>query len=202
LATDNPPSTEDGELRERLLALDGVEAAIIAQSGDEVWIILRAEADSQAVEDAVRPLVQPRAVRLAVRPERRDRQRVRFVEVRRSLRSDQQAESRVVLEWGGQEHHGTAVGDARGPVELRTVAQAALEAVRSIVPGDIQLRLAGVKQVRAFDVDLVIVSLYRGDAEPRNLVGVVVQGEDPRRATAVAVLNALNRLLGNYLQMP
>jgi hypothetical protein len=200
-ALGNPQPVDDADLREQLLGIEGVEEAVIDSSADQVWLILQASADPQAVEETARPIVEPHTLRVAVPPERRDRQRVRFVEVRRTMRSDQQAELKVVLEWGGREYFGTAVGDARGAVELRTAALASLDAVSSIVLGDIQLRLAGVKQVRAFDVDLVIVSLYRPDGEPRNLVGVVVQGEDPRRATAVAVLSALNRLLGNYLQL-
>jgi hypothetical protein len=192
--------TDDGGLRAQLQDIDGVERVIVDTA--DLWLILRAGADAQAVEHSARAVAGDRALQLVVRPERRDRQRVRFVEVRREIGSDQEAEVRVTLEWGGREFHGVARGDARGAVELRTVAQAALDAVLEIVPGEIQLRLSGVKQVRAFDADLVIVSLYRPDGEPRNLVGVVVQGEDPRRATAVAVLSALNRLLGNYLQLP
>jgi hypothetical protein len=194
--------TDDGGLRAQLQGIDGVEGVVVDLSTADLWLILRAGADPQAVELSARAVVGERALQLAVRPERRDRQRVRFVEVRREIGSDQEAEVRVTLEWGGREYNGFARGDARGVVELRTVAQAALDAILEIVPGEIQLRLSGVKQVRAFDADLVIVSLYRPDGEPRNLVGVVVQGEDPRRATAVAVLSALNRLLGNYLQLP
>ena len=87
-------------------------------------------------------------------------------------------------------------------MELRTISSASLAAIAALVPHDVKVRLAGVKMVRAFDAEMVVVSLYRPDDEPHNLVGAVVSGDDPRRAAATAVLNALNRLLGNYLALP
>ncbi|CAN5750577.1 hypothetical protein BH23GEM9_BH23GEM9_11760 [soil metagenome] len=192
---------DEEDLRQSLATVEGIEEVLVDAPKQQVWLILRSGTDPQRVESEARALAEPHTLHIAVRPERRDRQRVRFVEVRRHVLSEQQAEVRVVLEWGGTEYVGTAVGDQRGPVELRTVAIAALEAVGAIVPSELAVRLSGVKQVRAFDEDLLIISLYRPGAEPRNLVGVVVIADDPRRAAAVAVLNALNRLLGNYLQL-
>jgi hypothetical protein len=201
LATHNPEHTDEEALRARLATLEGIEDVLVDPARRQVWGILQAGADPHKIEEHARALVEPYSLELAVRPERRDRERVRFIEVRRELRSDQQSEIRVLLEWGGRDHEGLAIGDSRGALELRTAALAALDAVTRIVPGEMQVRLAGVKQVRAFDEDLIIVSLYRATVEPRNLVGVVVKGEDPLRAAAVAVLSALNRLLGNYLQL-
>ena len=59
--------------------------------------------------------------------------------------------------------------------------------------------MAGVKRVRSFDADLMVASLFRAGPPRQQLVGAVVVGEDPLRAACIAVLNALNRLLGNYL---
>lgn len=200
MAKTDPANEGERQLRAELAALAGVENALVDDATGDIWLILRPDGESHHIEPKAREIAGTRTVHVAVRPERRDRQRVRFVEIRRRDLADQQAEISVVLEWAGREYTGTATGDSRGPLELRTAALASLDAVGAIVPGEIQLRLAGVKQVRAFDEDLIIVSLYRPGAEPRNLVGVVVTGSEPRRSAAVAVLNALNRLLGNYLQ--
>jgi hypothetical protein len=132
-----------------------------------------------------------------------ERQRVRLVSTARSTRPDQQVSYTVTLEWGGTETVGSATGEQGDAVELRTAATAALAAVAGLVPAPIGLRLAGVKQLRAFDAELVVVSIHRLDAQPGNLVGaVVVAGPGPdngARAAVAAVLNALNRLLDSHL---
>ena len=51
----------------------------------------------------------------------------------------------------------------------------------------------------AFDAGLTVVSLYRVGTPAQKLLGAVLTGNDPHRAAAVAVLNALNRTLGNLL---
>jgi hypothetical protein len=135
------------------------------------------------------------------RPGQRDRQRVRFVHLKRSVCADQQIACEVRLEWAGCEYSGAATGAKGDALELRTAASAALLAVLHLVPAELGIRLAGVKQVRAFDVDMVVISLYSPNREPHNLVGAVIAGSDPPRAAAMAVLSALNRLLGNYLSL-
>jgi hypothetical protein len=191
-----------GGMREQLAALPQVDYVAIDDVRREAWLILSADADAPSVEAMARGLDFEYQVRVAFQPERRDRQRVRFVDVHRDLQPDQLVRYTVTLEWGGTEYTGNATGEQGEPLELRTIAAAALEAVRAVVPTELQIRLAGVKQVRAFDADLIIISLYRPDGTPHNLVGAVVTGPDTRRAAAVAVLNALNRLLGNYLLLP
>jgi hypothetical protein len=124
------------------------------------------------------------------------------MELRRNVQPDQQIAYTVRLEWAGSEYTGTASGEKGDAVELRTISAASLTAIAALVPHDVKVRLAGVKMMRAFDAEMVVVSLYRPDDEPHNLVGAVVAGDDPRRAAATAVLAALNRLLGNYLALP
>ena len=124
------------------------------------------------------------------------------MELRRNVQPDQQIAYTVTLEWAGSEYSGSVSGEKGDAVELRTISSAALTAIAALVPHDVKVRLAGVKMVRAFDAEMVVVSLYRPDDEPHNLVGAVVAGDDPRRAAATAVLSALNRLLGNYLALP
>jgi hypothetical protein len=197
---DDPDS--GGGLRERLATIAGVDHVAIDEERREVWLILRHEGDHVGVEQEAAGLVEGYSVHVAFRPERRDRQRVRFVDVRREVLPDQRVSYTVTLEWAGAEHRGTAVGEKGDAIELRTIAAASLDAVCSVVPTELHLKLAGVKQVRAFDADMVVISLYRVDESPHNLVGAVVTGQDVHRATAVAVLNALNRLLGNFLLLP
>jgi hypothetical protein len=191
-----------GSLRERLAAISKVDHVAIDEERREAWLLLSSDGDAPRVEHEARELTGDYTLRVAFQPERRDRQRVRFVDVHGDVESDQRIRYTVTLEWGGKEYRGSAVGEMGEAVELRSIATAALEAITALAPAELQVRLAGVKQVRAFDADLVVISLYRPDATPHNLVGVVVTGSDVRRAAAVAVLNALNRLLGNSLVLP
>jgi hypothetical protein len=193
---------DPGGLRERLASLPQVDHVAIDEATREALLILDASADAAHVEAQARSIAGEYVVRCVLVPEHRDRQRVRFVDVRRDVEADQSVRFTVTLEWAGTEYVGEAVGEKGEHLELRTVAAASLEAVTAVVPADLQVRLAGVKQVRAFDADLIIISLYRHGGTPHNLVGAVVTGPDTRRAAAVAVLNALNRLLGNYLRLP
>jgi hypothetical protein len=196
------PEQDQSELRRQLAELHGVDHVLTEEGTGDIWLILRADADSGWTREQAIGIADGAEIRLAYRPEHRDRQRVRFVEFKRQMQPDQRVSFSVTLEWSGTEYHGTAVGEKGEGVELRTAAAASLEAASSIVPGGIPIRLAGVKQLRAFDEDLVVVSLYRPDGEPHNLVGAVVTGGDSVRAAVVAVLSALNRLLGNYLLLP
>jgi hypothetical protein len=201
LSADAPQ--QDGEsIRGQLSDLEGVDQVVIDSTSRQIWLILRPAVDSEWLLQHVRELVEGFAVNVAYRPEHRDRQRVRFVEVQRSATPDQQVSFRVTLEWAGTEYHGSATGDTGASVELRTIAAASLDAASAIIPGGLPIKLAGVKQLRAFDADLIVVSLYRPDSAPHNLVGAVVTGSDSDRAGVVAVLTALNRLLGNYLTLP
>lgn len=190
-------------VRERLGALDGVEQVFIDTDLHEICLVLRADVDPHEMEaQAGQVAGDGYSITAAYRPERRDRQRVRFMELRRNIQPDQQIAYTVTLEWAGSEYSGSVSGEKGDAVELRTISAAALTAIAALVPHDVKVRLAGVKMVRAFDAEMVVVSLYRPDDEPHNLVGAVVAGDDPRRAAATAVLSALNRLLGNYLALP
>ena len=197
------PQSDIAAVRERLNAVDGIEHAFIDAEAKRVCLVLRADIDAHEVEQAALAAVGDELdVQIAYKPERRDRQRVRFMGIQRETQRDQQIAFTVGLEWAGTEYTGSAAGEKGDAVELRTAAAASLTAIAALVPHDVKVRLAGVKMVRAFDAELVVVSLYRPDDQPHNLVGAVVAGDDPRRAAATAVLSALNRLLGNYLALP
>jgi hypothetical protein len=187
-------------LRERLARIDGVDAVLVDAQGSAIALILSAGADAARVRTAAAATAGERwRLDLAFRPALRERERVRFVGYQRSALPDNLLEVRVTLEWDGEAHSGAATGERGGPLELRTAASATLAAIAAFLPPDIGLRLAGVKQVRAFDTDLIVVSIFRHPSANRSFVGAVVTGDDPARAASVAVLSALNRLLGNYL---
>lgn len=192
--------TEQLPLRERLSAIEGVEQAVYDPTSRVVCLILRQNADADAVmteaESVAGPLVR---LEVAFPPDIRERQRVRFIDLTREQHSEHQVSVHVTLEWQGTQHRASVTGERGAAIEMRTAALATLEALDFFIPEDLTLRLAGVKQVRAFDAELIIVSVHKTGANPRNLVGVVVVGPDTLRTVGVAVLSALNRLLGNYL---
>jgi hypothetical protein len=109
--------------------------------------------------------------------------------------------ARVVLSWAdGREFGGESDGVAGGTGELRCSAQATVEALSRAVERGIQLELLGVKAVRAFDATVVIVSLSANEqGKVWRMVGSYLTETDPPRAAALAVLNATNRVLGNYV---
>jgi hypothetical protein len=189
-------------LRERLAAIEGVSRVIVDPDAREACLVLRQNADADAVlaegETAAGPDYR---IEVAFPPEFRSRERVRFVEIQREA-TEHQVTVHVTLEWGGTHHRASVTGERSAAIELRTAAAATLQALQVFLPENVNLRLGGVKQLRAFDVDLAIVAVHRKGAEPRNLVGAVVTHGDPLRTVAVSVLNALNRLLGNYLTHP
>ncbi|NIP78873.1 MAG: hypothetical protein GWM90_06600, partial [Gemmatimonadetes bacterium] len=105
----------------------------------------------------------------------------------------------VRLEWDGQVHEGTASGERGLAIELKTTAHAAVRALEQLTGQDLDLRIIGVKLIHAFDSDLMVASLLRGDGSRSRFVGAVVVSDEPNAAAALAVLSALNRLLGNFL---
>jgi hypothetical protein len=128
------------------------------------------------------------------------RHRVRLVSVDSAMEPHGLRRVRVTLEWAGEQHEGEQVGEAAAPLALRTAANAALVALRKVAPDAPDVRLVGVKQIRAFDADVLVVALSSA-VPPRQLVGAVLVNDSPLRAAATAVLHALNRVLGNYISV-
>lgn len=114
------------------------------------------------------------------------------------------SEAEVSLEWESERYRGQASGVGQGTIDLRVCAEATLEALRTLLGGEATFRLVGVKSVKAFDDALAIVSIAAYDPhreEERRLIGAAVASEgDLPRGVAMAVLNATNRLLGNFLR--
>jgi hypothetical protein len=194
--------TADLPLKQKLGAIPGVERVVVDSDSRSACLVLRQNADAAAALASAAKVAPDHAIDVAFPPDIRERQRVRFIEIRREDSTEHNVAIHVTLEWNGRQHRGTGIGERSGPIEIRTAAAATLAALEFFLPDDVPLRLAGIKQVRAFDADMIVVSVHRTGSEPRNLVGAVVMGNDPLRGAAVAVLSALNRLLGNYLARP
>lgn len=127
------------------------------------------------------------------------RQRVRFDSIQVEELSNRRMRVRVTLEWNAVAHVGELEGEPGETIELRTAVGACVRAIEQIAGEPLGLRLVGVKRVRAFDAELMVVSLYRHSEAPHKLVGAVLMTDEPHRAAALALLNALNRVLGNFL---
>ncbi len=126
--------------------------------------------------------------------------RLRFEEFTFQRLPNGHCHARVVLSWTDGRHF---VGEAEGVIsqagELRCAAQAAVRALERAAQPDLAFEVLGVKAVRAFDATVVIVSLSaRSTDTVSRLVGSNLTQGDPGRGAALAVLNATNRLLGNY----
>ncbi|MFL5382619.1 MAG: hypothetical protein ACJ8GN_08925 [Longimicrobiaceae bacterium] len=126
------------------------------------------------------------------------RRRVRFVAATVDSSRVGRAVARVELEWAGQVHTGELEGETGPAPEQRLAALATLEALGKVLEGRVRFQLVGIKPMRAFDAD-VVVALLRSDVDGRSLLGAALAADDPNRAASVAVLNATNRILGNYL---
>lgn len=104
----------------------------------------------------------------------------------------------VRMELGGKEYAASASGLLTREGDLRMGAQAALSTVRTISGDLVRAELTGVKAVRAFDAWVVIASI-RAVASGRDyrLLGAKAcqREDDLPRSAAIAVLDALNRVL-------
>jgi hypothetical protein len=188
----------------RLASLTGVERVVVDDRASVAVLICQAGVPIEPMAEAAAAVIEDLGFRglqvevTARTPQPRGR-RIRFVGARQQQQPDHTVRLTVVLEWDGLEIDRSVSSQPGEASELRGLATAALDAVTSIVGQDLGLRIGGVKRVRSFDTDLMVASLYRSGPPRQQLVGAVVAGDDPRRAACIAVLNALNRMLGNYL---
>lgn len=129
------------------------------------------------------------------------RERLRFVDFSFTRLPSGSCTAEVALEWhDGVRVLGRSSGQSSPLGDLRLSAEAALRALEEFADGALHFELIGVKLVRAFDENLVIVSIVeRGDKSHGRLIGCFLAPNDANRGAALAVLNATNRVLGNYL---
>lgn len=131
------------------------------------------------------------------------RERVKLVHAQLTHTADTKANAEITLEWRAVEYRGKATEHGHGTIELRVCAHATLDALHKLLGGRMDFRLIGVKSVRAFDDAVAIVALGCADPETggdRRLIGTApaAEGNVPI-GVARAVLNATNRVLGNFL---
>lgn len=133
----------------------------------------------------------------------RTRRRVRLVGASITRSADMRCQAEVCLEWEGVEYRGKAEGVGRSAIEHRAAAEATLKALALLLSGSVGFRLVGTKAVHAFDDNVAIVALAVRDSregEERHVIGAALaEDEDMVHGVARAVLNATNRLLGNFL---
>lgn len=104
----------------------------------------------------------------------------------------------VTLEWKGTERYlGRAEGVSSAFADLRLAVEATLKALAEFTRHKDVFELVGVKSVRAFDSNVVMVSVMaKRDGKPTQLVGCRIADGDPLRSAVLATLQATNRLLG------
>jgi hypothetical protein len=188
----------------KLTAVPGVDRVIVDDRGTVAVVICQPSAAREEIAAAAATSMESLGLsdielEFVVRSEHRRAKRIRFVSVAREERPDRTIELKVHLEWNGVDVVASARAEPGEAPEFRGVAMAAVEAVSRIIGYDLELRVAGVKQVHSFDTDLMVASLHRTAPPRQQLVGAVIAGDDPHSAACKAVLNALNRVLGNYL---
>lgn len=127
-------------------------------------------------------------------------ERLRFQDFKFERLANGRCRARVVLSWAdGRQFVGEADGVISQAGELRCSAAAAVRALERVVHPKLGFEVLGVKAVRAFDATVVIVSLSaRTEKSVSRLVGSYLAETDPPQGAALAVLNATNRMLGNY----
>lgn len=130
--------------------------------------------------------------------------RLRFAEFVLDRLPNGRCRARVVLGWqDGAEYPGEAEGLASSAGELRCAADACVMALTRATNNELRFELLGVKAIRAFDANVVIVSLSLPSAgQAQRVIGCyMTEDADPTKGAALAVLNATNRILGNRFFM-
>ncbi len=188
-----------------IMELDGVLHAALDPRSNDLWVVRDEGYEVGPIELAVRARVASLGhdpaelvVRLTLPAGSGPRRRVRFLKAERTEDAGRVGIT-VHLEWNDQIVTGSAIGEKGHVLELKTTAQAALDALQKLSPQDLDVRIIGIKPIHAFDSDLMVASLLRNDGGGQRLVGAVVVTNELRDAAAMAVLSALNRTLGNFL---
>lgn len=95
---------------------------------------------------------------------------------------------------------GRIAGSASPAGDLRLMALATLDAVTQATCGALRLELVGVKPLRAFDENLVVVAVnVHHEGVVHRVVGSAIADDDPVVGTAKATLHAINRLASPLL---
>ena len=114
------------------------------------------------------------------------------------------AMSRAVVEFDGpvgdERIEGRKEGSTCPGGDLRLVALATMDAIQLATRSALTLELIGVKPIRAFDTNIVVVAgIAHHDGKSTRVVGAAIAEEDPLVGTARATLHAVNRLASPLL---
>jgi hypothetical protein len=193
------------ELQARLADLPEVKQVLAGEAGSVIWMLCGSAAKAAETRAAAAAALAAQGLTAddveilpVVAAEALETTRVRLGRVERLPRNDGLVRIIVTLEWRGVELVEEVVAERGDGVELRAAASAALAALRRLTAGEVPVRLIGIKPVRAFDTDLIVVSVLRTGTPAQRYVGAVLADGDALRAAAMAVLDALNRPLEPY----
>jgi hypothetical protein len=202
------PATLDSaaldSVRADLEEIEGVRRALIDGPPYTVYVITdrAAQAPTEMVVHSVLARhglgASQAQVNVCHLPAPEARRRVRFVSAQLQAPRQGRAHAVVELEWAGRTFVADLEGESGYALELRLAAMATLAALDQVMDGRVKFQMVGIKPFRAFDAD-VVVALLKSDVDGKSLIGAALAAEDPYRAASVAVLNATNRVLGNYL---
>jgi hypothetical protein len=197
---------EQERLIEALSQLPGVHRALADGATDSVFLICSSsEPEPEVLAAADEAIRQHGAegvkIQIAYPSPPVPTRRARFLGVKVEHEGAGLSRASVELEWGGKTFTGSAEGEVTGVGEMRSCAQATLMALESMIDGAARFTLIGIKASRIFDTDLVAVLLRSEQATEKQLIGSSLVAEGLHRAASLAVLNATNRLLGNFLHV-
>lgn len=120
--------------------------------------------------------------------------RVRFGSALAERQPGSRVRVSVEVSFEDRSHVAETEGIGMETIEIRLAALAALEAIREVTATP-PFRLVGVKQVHAFDADVVLVALCDPEIEGTRYIGAVPVRTTHVAAAAAAVMDATNRVL-------
>ena len=129
------------------------------------------------------------------------RTRLRFTRFEFERTPTARCSALVELEWTpGESVVGRADGICSPLGDIRLAAEATVRAIETFARGTVKMELIGVKTMRAFDANVVMVSvLAHTDEGQRRLLGCHLSDDDVVRGAVIATLQATNRVLGNAI---
>ncbi|GMQ94330.1 MAG: hypothetical protein BMS9Abin12_1818 [Acidimicrobiia bacterium] len=204
------------ELEENLARMDSVDAARVVNQGSTITELHVIAAPDKPAKQVVRDVVSLAMARFGVAIDHRVISVVQISPHQLDLASTPRAalmrigESpngtrttiEVTLRYEDEEHVGTATGPAVMSARPRLVGEATISAIEQTFPTMPPIALDAISLTPVGDRNVVVamvVSAGQRGAEDLN-VGSAVVLNDPDDATVKAVLNALNRRLGNLVE--
>jgi hypothetical protein len=123
--------------------------------------------------------------------------RLRFVGFTFQRLQSGQGTADVTLEWhDGTRYLGRSEGVSSAWADLRLAADATLRAIAQFTRQPGGFELVGVKSLRAFDSNVVLVSVVgRRDGKAQQLLGCRIAEGDLLRSAVLATLQATNRVM-------